>query len=78
MKLTLEEPPDEESARAIASAMATHLGRSVELVVDGEALVTAGNSDGEFGDPVITDRERRLREDIEEILSGGRSSHGRT
>ncbi|MDJ1430877.1 acyl-CoA carboxylase subunit beta [Halostagnicola sp. A-GB9-2] len=71
MKLTLEEPPDEESARAIASAMATHLGRSVELVVDGEALVTAGNGDDEFDDPVITDRERRLRKDIEEILSGG-------
>ncbi|GAB7018163.1 acyl-CoA carboxylase subunit beta [Halostagnicola bangensis] len=71
MKITVDEPPDEESARAIASAMATHLGRSVELVVDGEALVTAGNGDDEFDDPVITDRERRLRKDIEEILSGG-------
>jgi len=70
MEINIDAPPDEESARAIASALAAHLDEPVELVVDGEDVVRAGN-DEEFDDPVITDREQKLREEIEEILSGG-------
>ncbi|WP_290810446.1 acyl-CoA carboxylase subunit beta [Halovivax sp.] len=73
MKITVDAAPDEETARAIASALSAHLGRSVELVVadggDGDPVATAG--DGDRDDAVITDRERRLREAIEEILAGG-------
>jgi len=69
MKIHVDAPPDEQAARAIASALATHLDEPVELVVDGEELVRAG--DEAFDDPVITDREQKLREEIEEILSGG-------
>ncbi|AXR83066.1 acyl-CoA carboxylase subunit beta [Natrarchaeobaculum sulfurireducens] len=70
MKIRVDATPDEETARAIASALSAHLGQSVELVVDGdeEPLATAGDG---CDDPVITDRERRLREEIEGILSGG-------
>ena len=70
MEINIDAPPDEESARAIASALAAHLDEPVELVVDGEDVVRAGNNE-EFDDPVITDREQKLREEIEEILSGG-------
>ena len=73
MKITVDAAPDEETARAIASALAAHLGHSVELVVadgteEGEPVASAGEG---WDDPVITDREQRLREEIEEILSGG-------
>ncbi|ARS90631.1 acyl-CoA carboxylase subunit beta [Natrarchaeobaculum aegyptiacum] len=70
MKIRVDATPDEETARAIASALSAHLGGAVELVVDGEEepVVTAGEGGD---DPVITDRERRLREEIEAILAGG-------
>ncbi|MFC4544132.1 acyl-CoA carboxylase subunit beta [Halosolutus amylolyticus] len=71
MKITVDAAPDEETARAIASALAAHLGRGVELVVDGteEPVATAG--DGDWDDAVVTERERELRAEIEEIISGG-------
>ncbi len=70
MRIRVDAAPDEETARAIASALSAHLGRSVELVVDGEEepLVRAGD---DWDDPVITERERRLHEDVAEILTGG-------
>ena len=70
MRIEIDAPPDEETARAIASALSSHLDRPVELVVDDESVASAG-TETEYADPVITDRERRLREEIEEILSGG-------
>ena len=69
MKIRIDDTPDEEAARAIASALSAHLDRPVDLVVDEEPVASAG--DGNFEDPVITDRERALRDDIEGILSGG-------
>jgi acetyl-CoA carboxylase carboxyltransferase component len=70
MRIEIDAPPDEETARAIASALSTHLDRPVELVVDDESVASAG-TETEYADPVVTDREERLREEIEEILSGG-------
>jgi len=70
MRIEIDAPPDEETARAIASALSSHLDRPVELVVDDESVASAG-TETEYADPVITDREERLREEIEEILSGG-------
>ena len=69
MRITIDETPDEETARAIAGALSAHLGGPVELVVDDEPIATAGDDD--WDDAVITERERRLREEIETILSGG-------
>lgn len=69
MKIHIDEMPDEGAARAIASALSTHLDRPVELVVDEEPVASAG--DGNFEDPVVTDREQALREDIADIISGG-------
>ena len=68
MRITIDEMPDEESARAIASALSAHLGESVELVVDDEPVASAGDG---FEDAVLTERERRLRDEVDEILSGG-------
>ena len=70
MRIEIDAPPDEETARAIASALSAHLDRPVELVVDDESVASAG-TETEYADPVITDREQRLREEIEEIISGG-------
>ncbi len=69
MKINIDAPPDEESARAIASALANHLGQEVDLVVDDESVASAGGE--KYGDPVITGREQQLRDEIEKILSGG-------
>ena len=69
MKIRIDDAPDEEAARAIASALSAHLDQPVDLVVDEESVASAGDS--EFGDPVVTDREQALRDEIEEILSGG-------
>jgi len=71
MKIHLDAPPDDQTARAIASALATHLDQPVELVVDDEEIASAGTDEPAYDDPVITDREQKLREEIEDILSGG-------
>ena len=70
MKIRIDETPDEEAARAIASALSTHLERPVDLVVDEQPVASAGES-GDYGDPVVTDREEQLRDEIEDILEGG-------
>jgi acetyl-CoA carboxylase carboxyltransferase component len=62
---------DDGTARAIATAVAEHLGRSVEIVAEGERVADAGESDWNDAGTVMTDREERLRGDIEKILSGG-------
>ena len=69
MKINIDETPDEESARAIASALSTHLDQRVELVVGDEPVAAAGG--GDYDDPVVTEREQALRADIEDILAGG-------
>ena len=70
VKIQIDAAPDDETARAIATALATHLDRSVELVVDDEPVATAGQ-EGDWDDPVVTEREETLRTEIEEILTGG-------
>jgi acetyl-CoA carboxylase carboxyltransferase component len=70
VKVTVEAPPDDETARAIATALSEHLGEPVELVAEGETVAEHG-TDGEWEEGVVTDRERALRADVEEILSGG-------
>ena len=69
MKINIDGIPDEESARAITTALANHLGEDVELIADGESVATA-RGDG-FEDAVLTNREQTLRDEIDEILSGG-------
>lgn len=80
VRLDIDEAADEETARAIAAALSRHLGEPVDLVTsDGEVVGgrgTDGESDGEasedrWQDAVVTERERRLRDDVEAILSGG-------
>jgi acetyl-CoA carboxylase carboxyltransferase component len=72
MEISVEGGADEETARAIATAVAEHLGRSVEIVDgDGESVTEAGEADWDDAGAVLTDREERLREEIAAILSGG-------
>jgi acetyl-CoA carboxylase carboxyltransferase component len=71
MEVSVEQPPDEETARAIATALSEHLGEPVELVADGETVASYGGEADDWEEAVVTDRERELREDVEEILSGG-------
>ena len=72
MKLDIDGDIDSEDARALATAVAEHLGRSVEITDrTGDRIATAGEADWSDAGAVVTDREQRLREEIEEILSGG-------
>ncbi len=71
MEIDIGGDTDDETARAIATAASEHLGRSVEIVHDGEQVTNAGGTDWNKAGAVLTDREERLREAIEEILSGG-------
>ncbi|PSQ19949.1 propionyl-CoA carboxylase [Halobacteriales archaeon QS_8_69_26] len=67
MKIDISGRADEETARAIAAALSQHLDEPVELVTgDGEVTERP-----DWEDPVITDREERLREDVASILEGG-------
>ncbi|WP_049996802.1 acyl-CoA carboxylase subunit beta [Halococcus sediminicola] len=71
MEIDVGEDIDDETARAIATAVAEHLGRSVEVVTDGERIADAGEGDWNDAGTVMTDREEQLRGEIEDILSGG-------
>ncbi|CAI49823.1 propionyl-CoA carboxylase carboxyltransferase component [Natronomonas pharaonis DSM 2160] len=70
MEIHIDDETDGEIAQAIATAVAEHLGTSVELVDGGETLAEAGTEWDESG-TVLTDREARLRDDVEAVLSGG-------
>jgi acetyl-CoA carboxylase carboxyltransferase component len=71
MEIRVDTAPDEETARVIATALAQHLGRPVEVVeADGDTLAADEQAWDESG-AVVTEREDRLREDVQEILSGG-------
>ncbi|MFB6160401.1 MAG: acyl-CoA carboxylase subunit beta [Haloferacaceae archaeon] len=82
MRIRVRESATDEEARAIAAALADHLGEPVEVLVGDDAEPTArsapsGTSDGlpDADGPTdaggVTERERQLREEIEEILAGG-------
>ena len=64
MKIDIDGDFDERTARAIITAVSQHLGEPIELNGTKETQAT-------FDEAVITDREESIREDIEEILSGG-------
>jgi len=70
MEIRVDDETDHEIAQAIATAVSEHLGRPVELVSREGHLAAAGEDWDEEG-AVVTDREERLREDIEEIMTGG-------
>jgi hypothetical protein len=71
MEIHIDDETDAEIAQAIATAVAEHLGTTVELKArDGSDLARAGEDWDEEG-TVVTDREERLREEIEGVLSGG-------
>lgn len=67
MKIDIEGDFDERTARAIVTAISQHLGTPVEL----DRANSETDEETEFDEAVITEREERLREEIEEILSGG-------
>ncbi|HET7323917.1 MAG TPA: acyl-CoA carboxylase subunit beta [Halococcus sp.] len=71
MEIDIGDSVDAETARAIATALSEHLGRSVEVVKNGESVADAGETDWNEAGAVLTEREERLREEIEGILSGG-------
>jgi acetyl-CoA carboxylase carboxyltransferase component len=71
MEIHIDDGTDAEIAQAIATAVAEHLGTTVELRDrEGRDLARAGEDWDEEG-AVVTDREERLREEIEAILDGG-------
>jgi len=71
VRIDVDDTTDEETAQALATAIAEHLGQPVELVTDaGEVAATGGENWDEEG-AVVTEREERLRGEIEEILTGG-------
>ncbi|MFB1062681.1 acyl-CoA carboxylase subunit beta [Natrinema sp. H-ect4] len=65
MKIQIDGDYDDDTVRAIVTALSQHLGRSVEIV-DGESAE-------DYADEgvILTEREERLREEIEDIASGG-------
>lgn len=73
MEIHVDDDTDEETAKAIATAISEHLGQSVELVGEhsGGRLAATGDGDWDKEGAVITEREAELREAIEDILSGG-------
>ncbi|MFQ3319528.1 MAG: acetyl-CoA carboxylase carboxyltransferase component, partial [Natronomonas sp.] len=70
MEINIDNDTDEEIAQAIATAVSEHLGRGVELVGTSGTLAEAGENWSEEG-AVITEREEAIREEIEDVLSGG-------
>lgn len=72
MEIDIDGEIDEEIAHAIATAVAEHLGRSVEVTDrEGGQVAAVGEDDWDAAGAVLTDREEQLREEIETVLSGG-------
>ena len=66
MDVRIDGDHDDDTIRAIVTALSQHLGKQVRVVeTDG-----AGTGNAEEG-AILTDREQRLREEIEDLLSGG-------
>jgi len=76
MRVTIRKGATDEEARAIASALADHLGTDIAVHV-GDAddpAATASPTSPEYpieDDRGPTDRERRLRKEIADVLEGG-------
>lgn len=74
MKVRIDIDPsdaDESELQALATAISSHYGRDVELCNrDEEVLASATRRSGGDGH-ILTEREERIREEIEDILQGG-------
>ncbi|MFB6179242.1 MAG: acyl-CoA carboxylase subunit beta [Halorientalis sp.] len=71
MEIRVDDDADEETARAIATAVAEHLGQPVDILDGNGGRVSADDGDWEAGGAVVTEREERIREDVQTILNGG-------
>jgi acetyl-CoA carboxylase carboxyltransferase component len=76
MKVRIGQGATAEEARAIAAALAEHLGDAVEVVVgDGDDVVASADPPAtEYpleDDLGPTEREKRLREELEDVYAGG-------
>jgi acetyl-CoA carboxylase carboxyltransferase component len=76
MHVRIGEGATDEEASAVAAALAEHLGVDIEVLVGDadEPTTTAAAPETEYpldDDLGPTERERKLREEIEEILGGG-------
>ncbi|MDS0476967.1 acyl-CoA carboxylase subunit beta [Natrinema sp. 1APR25-10V2] len=65
MKINIDGQYDEKTARAIVTAISQHFGEPVELNGD------ETSSSESYDEAIITEREETIREEIEEIMSGG-------
>ena len=74
MKVRIGQGATAEEARAIAAALAEHLGDSVEVVAGDDVVAVADPPEKEYpldDDLGPTEREERLREELEDIYEGG-------
>ncbi len=75
MKVRIGQGATAEEARAIAAALAEHLDDSVEVVAGGEEVVASADPpEREYpldDDLAPTEREKRLRAELEDIYEGG-------
>jgi acetyl-CoA carboxylase carboxyltransferase component len=71
MEIRVEDETDEETARAIATALSEHLGQPIEIVDDTGSKARTGEDAWDEDAAVVTDREERIRGDVQTILSGG-------
>ncbi len=71
MEITVDGETDEDTARVIATAVAEHLGQPVEIVDPGGDRVAADEEEWTGGGDIVTEREQKLRDQIEGIMSGG-------
>jgi len=74
MKVRIGEGATTEEARAIATALAEHLGDAVEVVADGDVVASADPPERAYpleDDLGPTEREARLREELADIYEGG-------
>jgi len=72
MKINVEDVDDEEMARAVVAAVSQHLGKPVEMVSEGGSTVASAGEKEDWDDEgvVVTEREEKIREEIEEIMKG--------
>ena len=71
MDIHVDTDADEETARVIATAVAEHLGRPVEIVDESGGRVAADEDEWTESGDLVTEREEKLRGEIQEILEGG-------
>jgi len=72
IELTSEDAQvDRPTALALVKALSEHLNERVRLILDGEVLAERGEEEGRWGPGEITEREKALREEIEDLRTGG-------